>query len=125
MNRQNGYSLLGLVTTIVFVGIAFAGLFAFFANTVDNSARLDIANQAAVLAQEQMETIIADKHSPSRGLQYVLGENRYPVQNIGAFERRVIITAETVDDVDGFTVTVKIKHEMLPDYDLTVFLTEY
>lgn len=126
MKEQTGYSLIEIVVTIVFVGIAFPGLIAFFANTINDSVENEIYTQAIVLTQSKMEEITADKLNPSRGISYIRTAGQYPAETIGLFNRAVMVKDSVLAGVAGVFIEVETAHPLMANtYDLSCFYTSY
>jgi len=126
MNEQNGYSLIEIVITIVFIGIAFPGLIAFFTNTLNDSVVNQVSSQAISLAQSRMEEITADKLDPSRGIDYIRTSGQYPDETIGNYGRRVVVRDSIISGVTGVYVEVETSHAvMVNNYNLSCFFTRY
>lgn len=126
MKNQAGYSLIEIVVTIVFVGVAFPGLLAFFANIMTDSAESGVQTQAIVLTQSKMEEIAADKFSSTRGYDYITTSGQYPVETIGQFTRTTTISDTTLSGVDGAYVIVSTNHSLMANpYNVESFFTSY
>ncbi len=126
MKNQAGYSLIELVITIVFIGIAFPGLIAFFVNTMNDSVENQLYTEAIGLAQSKLEEITADKLDDSRGYTYITTGGQYPQETIGLFTRTTTITVLSLAGVEGAQTEVEISHQlMVNDYSLSCFFTLY
>ena len=126
MKNQFGYSLIEIVVTIVFVGVAFPGLIAFFANTINDSVENEIYTQAISLAQSKMEEITADKLDDSRGINYIRTAGQYPSETIGQFSRTVIVQDSTFAGVIGVYVEIETSHALMANnFNLSCFFTTY
>ena len=126
MKNQAGYSLIEIIVTIVFVGVAFPGLIAFFTNIMTDSVESKAYTEAIVLTQSKMEQITADKMSASRGYDYVRTPGQYPAETIGQFNRTTSVSDSTISGVDGILVTVETNHTLMASpYNVSTFFTSY
>ena len=111
--RRAGFTLIETIAAIVILAIALPPML--FAVRDAHVQRVNpmLASQARWLATEKLEDILADRHSDTRGYDYLTGGN-YPaepsVSGFPAFSRSVTF-AETEADLsspgDGYmTVTV-------------------
>ncbi len=126
MKNQAGYSLIELVITIVFIGIAFPGLIAFFVNTMNDSVENQLYTEAIGLAQSKLEEITADKLADSLGYAYITTGGRYPQETIGLFTRTTTITDSSLAGVAGALTEVEISHGLMTNnYSLSCFFTSY
>ncbi len=126
MKNQAGYSLIELIITIVFVGVAFPGLIAFFANTMNDSVENQIYTQAIGLTQSKLEEITADKLDDSRGYDYIKTAGRYPAENIGLFTRTTTVTDSSLAGISGAHVRIETSHTLMANnYSLSCFFTFY
>jgi len=126
MKNQFGYSLIEIVITIVFIGVAFPGLIAFFANTINDSVENEIYTQAIGLTQSKMEEITADKLDDSRGIPFIRTAGQYPVDNIGQFTRTVTVKDSLITGVSGVFVQVETSHALMANnFSLSCYFTIY
>ncbi len=119
--RRTGFTLLETVSAIVILSVAVPPML--WAVTQAQRQRMNplFASKARWLAVEKLEDIIADRHAPVRGYDYLIPGN-YPDENSPAitdypgFDRKVIFPAETKADLSTTTpdplgyqiVTVKV-----------------
>ena len=126
MRNQAGYSLIEIIITIVFVGIAFPGLIAFFTNIMIDSVESGAYTQAIVLTQSKMEEITADKLSPDRGYDYIRTAGQYPVETIGQFTRTTTVIDTVFSGVTGVFVIVETNHTLMANpYNVSALFTSY
>jgi len=126
MKNQAGYSLIEIIVTIVFVGIAFPGLIAFFANIMTDSVESGAYTEAIVLTQSKMEEITADKLSPDRGYDYIRTAGQYPSETIGQFTRTTTVIDTVLSGVSGAFVMVETNNSLMASpYNVAIFFTSY
>lgn len=126
MKNQAGYSLIEIIVTIVFVGIAFPSLIAFFANIMTDSVESGAYTEAIVLTQSKMEEITADKLSEDRGYDYIRTTGQYPSETIGQFTRTTTVTDTLISGVAGVIVTVETNNSIMANpYNVSAFFTSY
>jgi prepilin-type N-terminal cleavage/methylation domain-containing protein len=127
--KTNGFTLVEVVLVIVIAAIALLPLSMLFANTSIRSGDARTATVAAQLAQSKMEEIAADKSSPARGFEYLIGRNYLPEDPVPAFPgyRRsvAIATDSTFDGVRFRAVSVSVASGNLPPVTLTTWFTSY
>lgn len=124
--KQAGYSLIEVIVTVVFVGIAFPGLIAFFSNVMVDSVESGVYTQAIALTKSKMEEITADKLSPARGYNYINTVGQYPAETIGQYTRTTTVRDCTISNVDGVWVQVQTNHSLMASpYNLSTFFTAY
>jgi type II secretory pathway pseudopilin PulG len=121
MKHEKGYTLIELIVTITFTGIAFSGLIAFFTNIVHGSLENEIVSQAICLANEKMEEIYADRIDANRGIAYITTSGQYPSETIDYFTRTVTITSESIGGIAGYKIQVTVSHSLLAGLTLTLF----
>ena len=98
--RRKGFTLIETVSAIVILSVAVPPML--WAVTQAQRQRMNpvMASRARWLVVEKLEDIIADRHAPVRGYDYLDGLN-YPDENSPAildypgFSRKVIFAAET------------------------------
>lgn len=91
---RRGVSLIELIAVIVIIGVAMPPMMLTLADTQQRRASPILADTARWLAAEQLEQIIADRHSPTRGLDHITTDNYPPEPSINgftAFSRQTII----------------------------------
>ena len=126
MKNQAGYSLIEIIVTIVFVGIAFPSLIAFFANIMTDSVESEAYTEAIVHTQSKMEEITADKLSEDRGYDYIRTTGQYPSETIGQFTRITTVTDTVISGVAGVIVTVETNNQLMANpYNVATFFTSY
>jgi len=126
MRREDGYSLIELVVTIIFIGVVFPGLIGFFTYVMDDSVRSEAISQAIALAQQQMEEIIADKNEITRGLSYVKSPGQYGTIVVGLHTCSVSVNDTLIGNVAAVQVMITITNPLLnEDFNLRQLFTEY
>ena len=124
-----GFTLVEVVLVLVIAGIALLPLSMLFANTSIRSGDARAATMAAQLAQSKMEEIAADKSSPARGFDFLVGRNYLPEDPVPAFpgfRRSVTIAPDsTYDGVRFRAVSVTVVAGKLPPVTLTTWFTSY
>lgn len=124
--NQAGYSLIEVIVTVVFVGIAFPGLIVFFSNVMVDSVESGVYTQAIAMTKTKMEEITADKLSPARGYNYISTAGQYPAETIGQYARTTSVSDSTISNVDGVWVQVQTNHSLMASpYNLSTFFTAY
>lgn len=129
--NSRGFTLVEVVLVLVIAGIALLPLSMLFANTSIRSGDARTATVAAQLAQSKMEEITADKNSPARGLEYLVGRNYLPEDPVPAFpgyRRTVTIDPDSTFDGVRFrvvSVTVTGGGGKVPPVTLTTWFTSY
>ncbi len=149
-----GFTLIELIIVIIVLGIAM-GILVPFIVSLKGSANPVLMQQAATLAQERLEQIIADRRAtntaPPRGFIYATSSGNYPgVENLAPtfpnFTRTVSIVCVTTLDFnaapnagnapnpsctlsDGRTdyarVTVTVTHPLVGDVNAETLLGNY
>jgi type II secretory pathway pseudopilin PulG len=103
---ERGVTLIETVIVIIVLGLSFAVLIPATLST-RNSAAPVLTQQAAALAQEKLEQIIADRldQTTPRGFTYATTPGNYPAENplMGAagFSRAVTITCVTTANLNA------------------------
>ena len=127
--RSAGFTLVEVVLVVVIAGIALLPLSMLFANSSIRSGDARTATVAAQLAQSKMEEIAADKSSPARGFDYLVGANYLPEDPVPAFPgyRRTVAVApdSSFDGIRFRAVTVTVAGGKLPPVSLTTWFTSY
>ncbi|MHC5023414.1 MAG: type IV pilus modification PilV family protein [Planctomycetota bacterium] len=107
-SRHHGFTLIETIAAIVILAVALPPmLYAVREAHLQRVAPVQ-ASTARWLAVEKLEDIIADRHSTTRGYDYLIPANytsETPVSGFGAYERSVTLT-ETLADLttagDGY-----------------------
>ncbi len=110
-----GFTLIEVVAALVVLGIAVPPVLAFLAQSGVKGVFPERQTAAYFLAIEKLETIIADRHSPTRGYAYLTAAN-YPEEALAdgftrtvAFQEVAPTNLSTVQPGSGYlriTVTV-------------------
>ncbi len=114
---RRAFTLVETVICVVILSLAVPGVL--WALSDANVQRVDpiLANRARWLAQERLEDVLADRHSPARGYAYVTNANyaaENPVSGFAGFTRNVSITETGVTFGAGTgykTVTVSVGYQ--------------
>lgn len=72
VGRVRGYTLLELILVLVVLVVAATPILGFFANTVLRTVSAEQHAIAHYLAVDGAERLLADRHSPQRGISYLL-----------------------------------------------------
>lgn len=92
---QHAFTLVEAIVAIVVLSVAMPSMLWAIKEAQLVRASPVLASKARWLAQEQLENIIADRHSPSRGFTYLQNSN-YPLEasvpGFSSFSRQVAIT---------------------------------
>jgi prepilin-type N-terminal cleavage/methylation domain-containing protein len=113
--RQTGFTLIETIAAIVILAIAMPPMLFAIRDAHVQRVNPMLASQARWLATEKLEDILADRHSDSRGWDYLTAGNYLvepSVSGFPAFSRSVSLT-ETGPDLlapgNGYmTVTVQV-----------------
>ena len=130
---MSGFSLIELVLAIVMTGIAFPGIVGLFVNVASNSLASEIMTTANLLAQEQIEIIIADKAGTGSGFGYsAITSAKYasvnPTSPFTAYQRTVSVTTQNLGGSASYPakiVQVTVSHSMIPSVVLTTILLDH
>lgn len=138
--NDKGFSLIELVLVVVIVGIAAAGMMTLFGSGTGRSADPLLQNQALQLAQERVETVLADRANPARGFPYIVPANypaESPVAGFPGFSRTVTVACVTAADLNTPTglpppcasgyarVTVAVAQAVLGSLAVDTLVTNY
>jgi Tfp pilus assembly protein PilV len=128
-SRSAGFTLIEVVLIIVIAAVAVLPLSMLFANSSIRSGDARNATVAAQLAQTKMEEIAADRHSPTRGFDFLLAPNYPPERSIRAFpgyQRSVSIAPDsTYDGIRFRVVSVTVTCSNIDPVTLTTWFTSY
>jgi len=130
---MSGYSIIELVLAIVMTGIAFPGIVNLFVNVTSNALSAEIMTTANLLAQEQMEIILADKAGTGGGFGYsAITTAKYASVNPGSpfssFTRTVTVTTQNLAGSASYPakiIVVRVSHSMIPPVILTSIITDH
>lgn len=128
IDNERGFSVIEIITTIVFIAIAFPAILQLYTYIFINSSVYEIEAKAIMLCNQKMEEIAADKISPSRGYGWVVTSGRYPSENVtGGFVRTVTIdtTGKYFSGVSYAEAVVTVTHDLMPTVQLKNWLTHY
>ncbi len=125
--NEAGFTLVELIMVIVIAVVAMFPLISMFANATANSVQPELVTQAVFLAQEKIETVMADYYYDGRGYDHVVDAN-YPddtaIPEFLGFTVAVSVAAEaTYDAVLYKEVTVTVTHGAIPPITLTTWVT--
>lgn len=101
---NDGFSLIEVIITLVVLAIAAVGVFSVFTGSTRGSADPLLLSQAVRLAQERMDTVVADRKDPARGFSWVAPAN-YPDDAVtlggNAFARSVGVVCVDASDLNA------------------------
>jgi prepilin-type N-terminal cleavage/methylation domain-containing protein len=125
--NNRGFTLIELVMVIVIGCVAMFPLLSMFANATANSVQPELATKAVFLAQERIETVLADYRYVGRGYNYIIAAN-YPAEasipGFPGFSAAVSVSAEGLyDGVTYREVTVTVSNPAIPAVSLTTWVT--
>lgn len=126
--NERGFSMIEIVTTIVFIAIAFPAILQLYSYIFINSSIYQTETRAIMLCNQKMEEVITDKTSPSRGFGWVITSGRYPAENLtGGFVRTAVIdtAGKYFSGVSYAEVVVTVTHDLMPTVQLKSWLTRY
>jgi type II secretory pathway pseudopilin PulG len=131
----SGFSLLELVMTIIFTSITMPALASMFMQAIENSPKAEFMMVANMLAQEQVEIIIADKAgSPvASGFGYSnITSAKYasvqPPSPYNSWGRTVTITTVNMGGSASYpakVITVTVTHAKMRPVVLTCCITDH
>lgn len=136
---QRGFSLIEVIVTLVVVSVAAVGVLSVFSVGIRGSADPLILTQATQLAQERIDSVLADRANPARGFAWITPAN-YPAENpvtgFPAFNRSVSIFCVAAADLNtsigappcagGYAhVRVTVSHAALADTVIDTLVTNY
>ena len=125
---ERGSTLIELILMIIIGIVALFPLLAMYSNATMNSVEPDLITQAAFLAQEQIERILSDYKSPSRGYDYIVDANYPPVSDPTGFLGFTISVSvssdSTYDSVSFKTVVVTVARSGIANLDLATWVTQ-
>lgn len=106
MARDHGFTLIETMIVIVVLGLSL-GVLIPFTVSLRNSAAPVLTQQAAFLAQEKLEQIVADRldRTTPRGFVYATNPVNYPAESpiagVAGFSRSVAVTCVTTADLNA------------------------
>lgn len=134
--RTRGFTLIEAIAAVVVLAVAMPAMLFALSDAQRSRAMPVMAERGRWLAAEQLEDIIADRHSTTRGYSYVVNGN-YPAQtSIPGFPgyARSVSIAETGPTLSGAgtgykTVTVTVTYSgpggVSRSFSLATAITEY
>ncbi|MBX7151302.1 hypothetical protein K1X84_06645 [bacterium] len=128
IRNQHGYSVLEVITVILFIGIALPTLVMFFSQAISNGAEAEVQTKALMLCEQKMEEVLTDKLSPSRGYSWMTTPNRYVSENISGGYTRTVAVATTGKSFNGVAyaeITVTVSHSLITPIQLVSWATMY
>ncbi len=113
--NRNGFTLIEAIVAIVVLSVAMPSMMWSIREAQMNRANPVLSSRARWLAVSKLEDVIADRHSVTRGYDYLITGN-YPdepsIAGYNGFSRRVLLDETTVDLVtpgDGYMIaTVEV-----------------
>lgn len=133
LSDKSGYSLIELVVAIVMTGVAFPGIVNLYMNVSANSLQAEIMTMANMLAQEQIEIILADKAGSGAGFGYsAITSAKYasvnPAAPFTSFTRTVAVTTQNLAGSASYpakVITVTVSHAMIPNVVLKTVILDH
>ena len=138
---ESGFTLIEAIMTLVVLSIAAVGVLSVFTVGMQGSSNPLLINQAIVLAQDRMETIVGDRENALRGFAYIQPANyaaESPVTGFPNFNRSVSIicvNSATLNTDNGQAppcttsnyahVTVRVTHATFGSIALDTIVTNY
>jgi prepilin-type N-terminal cleavage/methylation domain-containing protein len=104
--RDQGFTLIETVIVVVILGLSL-GVLIPFTVSLRNSAAPVLTQQAALLAQEKLEQIVADRldRTTPRGFTYATTSGNYPAESpiagVTGFNRSVAIACVTTTNLNA------------------------
>lgn len=125
---DEGFTLLELILVVMVATVAIAPLMSMFSNAVYNSVKPVIATEAVFLAQEKIETIIADAAAQGRGYDYIINSNYPDISNppeFSGFSISVTVAAESLyQGVNFKLVDVTVSNSAIDDVVLSTWVAQ-
>jgi prepilin-type N-terminal cleavage/methylation domain-containing protein len=139
MNRMKneGFTLIEVILVVVIMAIAIPGLITVLSVITQGQVNTVGTTTAALLAQERLEEIVADKRSPNRGYAFVVNGNYAPDVPMAGYNRSVNIVCVAATDLNtavpcdtgykrvAVTVQAAGVGPTVPDAVLVTVLTDY
>lgn len=85
LGNGKGFTLIEAIVAIVILSIAVPAMFWAIRDAATRRANPVQIERARWLAQERLEDVIADRHSPARGWTYVVGGNYAAESSVAGF----------------------------------------
>lgn len=126
--NERGSSMIEIITTLLFVGIALPALLQLYSYIFINSSVYEVETKAVMLGNQKMEEVITDKLSPSRGYAWITTSGRYPSESLsGGFVRTVVIdtAGKYFSGVSYAEAVVTVSHDLMPNVQFKCWLTRY
>lgn len=124
--NSKGFTLVEVVVVIVVLAIAIPALVQLSAFILEKGDKSAVVSRAALLAQEKIEEILADKRDTTKGYDWIIASGSYPTETLpNGYTRRVTVTTNTRNGVDYAHIRVAVEHDDIPDIELVTWLTDY
>jgi Tfp pilus assembly protein PilV len=126
--NERGSSMIEIITTLLFVGIALPALLQLYSYIFINSSVYELETKAVMLGTQKMEEIITDKMSPARGYSWVVTSGRYPSESItGGYIRTTTIdtAGKYFSGISYAEAVVTVSHNLMPNVQFKCWLTRY
>lgn len=127
-SSERGSSMIELITTVLFIGIALPALLQLYSYIFINSSVYEIETKAIMLCNQKLEEIVTDKLSATRGYSWVTTSGRYPSESISnGYVRTVLIdtAGKYFSGVSYAEAVVTVSHNLMPNVQLKCWLTRY
>ncbi len=119
---ESGFTMVELIVTLIFIGIALTALLSSFSTSVVKSTDSETLTLAVELAEAKLEQIQSDKSG--RGFPYIVSENYPDETNPDGYEgytRQVRIMAYQ----DYKEVTVSVSHPEMETVSISTIVANY
>ncbi len=125
---QGGYTVIEVIVTMLFVGLALPSIILLFTQSMSGSAEFHTDAQALRMAERKIEEILADRLSPTRGYNWVTAPGRYPAESLAdGFTRTTAITTtgKVLNGVAYVEVVVTVSHALITPVQIETWITRY
>jgi type II secretory pathway pseudopilin PulG len=125
---QRGYTVIEVIVTILFVGLALPSIILLFTQSMSGSAEFHTDARALRMAEQKIEQILADRLSPTRGYNWVTAPGRYPSESLGdGFTRTTTITTagKVLNGVAYAEVVITVSHALITPVQIETWITRY
>ncbi len=128
-----GYSLVELIIAILYTTIAFPFIAGIFVQALNDSHNAELTTIAQMLAQEEVEIILANKAGTGAGYGYAnITSAAYtsvnPAAPYNSFTRTVTIASQNLMGSASYpakVITVRVSNPSIPTVVLTAFILDH